>query len=91
MSTEIQASYVGIDSSRARNGEQRWIRRLPSLIIGLIVLVVIGSIFDTIFDGIMVPGENKYRSDLENLHHVRMMLASTEESLLGYAINGRLE
>jgi diguanylate cyclase (GGDEF)-like protein len=91
MSTEMQASYVRIDSSRARNGEQRWIRRLPSLIIGLIVLVVIGSIFDTIFDGIMVPGENKYRSDLENLHHVRMMLASTEEGLLGYAINGRLE
>ena len=35
--------------------------------------------------------ENKYRSDLEKLHHVRMMLASTEEGLLGYAINGRLE
>ena len=64
---------------------------LPSLIIGLIALVAIGATFDTVFDRIIGPRLDNYRSELAKLHHARMALADTEEGLLGYAINGRLE
>ena len=64
---------------------------LPSLIIGLIALVAIGATFDTVFDRIIGPRLDNYRSELAKLHHARMVLADTEEGLLGYAINGRLE
>ena len=64
---------------------------LPSLIVGLIALVAIGATFDTVFDRIIGPRLDNYRSELAKLHHARMALADTEEGLLGYAINGRLE
>ena len=64
---------------------------LPSLIIGLIALVALGATFDTVFDRIIGPRLDNYRSELAKLHHARMALADTEEGLLGYAINGRLE
>jgi diguanylate cyclase (GGDEF)-like protein len=87
----MQASYVRTEPQSARNSQERWIRRLPSLIIGLIALVALGSIFDNTFDAVMVPRLDNYRSELAKLHHVRMVLADTEKGLLGYAINGRLE
>ncbi len=64
---------------------------LPSLIIGLIALVAIGSVVDTSFDRIMGPRLDNYRSQLAKLHHVQMVLSDAQEALLGYAISGRLE
>ena len=64
---------------------------LPSLIIGLIALVAIGSVVHTSFDRIMGPRLNNYRSQLAKLHHVQMVLSDAQEALLGYAISGRLE
>jgi len=64
---------------------------LPSLIIGLIALVAIGSVVATSFDRIMGPRLNNYRSQLATLHHVQMLLSDAQGALLGYAISGRLE
>jgi diguanylate cyclase (GGDEF)-like protein len=64
---------------------------LPLLIIGLIALVAIGSVFDTIFDRIMGPRMDNYRSELANLRHIQMVLSDTQEGLLGYALSGRPE
>ena len=64
---------------------------LPSLIIGLIALVAIGSVVHTSFDRIMGPRLNNYRSQLAKLHHVQMVLSDAQGALLGYAISGRLE
>jgi hypothetical protein len=55
---------------------------LPLLIVGLIVLVVIGSVFDTGFDRIMGPRLDNDRSELAKLHHVQMALSDTQEGLL---------
>ena len=63
---------------------------LPSLIIGLIALVVIGAVFDTVFDRIIGPRVDSYRSELAKLHHVQIVLSDTEEGLLDYAMSGKL-
>lgn len=92
ISTEMQTNYVRTDAQSARSlRQQRWIRVLPSLIIGLIALVAIGSVVDTSFDRIMGPRLDNYRSQLAKLHHVQMVLSDAQEALLGYAISGRLE
>ncbi len=64
---------------------------LPSLIIGLIALLAIGSVVETSFDRIMRPRLNNYRSQLAKLHHVQTVLSDAQGALLGYAISGRLE
>jgi diguanylate cyclase (GGDEF)-like protein len=91
MSAEMQANSVRTDFSTARSQRERWIRLLPSVIIGLIALVALGSILDTVFDRIMGPRLDSYRSELAKLDNARILLAETEDGLLGYAINGRLE
>jgi len=91
MPTQTPASYVTADSRRVRGKRQRWVRRLPALIIGLIVLVALGSGFDTIFDNIVGPHQDKYRSDLAQLHHVQLVLSDARDGLQGYAISGRME
>jgi diguanylate cyclase (GGDEF)-like protein len=91
MSTEFGASYVAANFRVVRNQGQRWIRMLPSLIIGLTMLVALGSLFDTVFDNVMGHRRDKYRSDLAKLRCVQLVLSDTEESLQGYATSGRLE
>jgi diguanylate cyclase (GGDEF)-like protein len=87
----MQASYDRTDSPGARLWrQQRWIRMLPLLIIGLIALVVVGAVFDTIFDRIIGPRLDNYRSELAKLQHIQMALSDTEEGLLDYARSGRL-
>jgi diguanylate cyclase (GGDEF)-like protein len=87
----MQPNYVRTESEIARTSrQQRWIRTLPLLIVGLIALVVIGSVFDTSFDRIMGPRLDHDRSELAKLHHVQMALSDTQEGLLGYAMSGGL-
>jgi diguanylate cyclase (GGDEF)-like protein len=64
---------------------------LPSVIIGLIALVVLGSVFDTVFDRVMVPRQDGYQSNLAKLHHVQLMLSDTQDGLQRYLTGGRLE
>lgn len=91
MSTGMQASYSRTDSPGARPlRQQNWIRMLPFLVIGLIALVVIGAVFDTVFDRIIGHKLDKYRSELAKLQHVQMVLSDTEVGILDYAISGRL-
>jgi diguanylate cyclase (GGDEF)-like protein len=91
MPTETRASPVTAASQGAASQRQRWIRILPSVIIGLIVLVVLGSIFDTTFDRVMVPREDRYRSNLAKLHGVQLVLSDAQGGLQGYVISGHLE
>ena len=87
----MQVSYGRTDYQIPRTErQQRWIRMLPSLIIGLIALVVIGAVFDTVFDRIIGPRVDSYRSELAKLHHVQIVLSDTEEGLLDYAMSGKL-
>jgi diguanylate cyclase (GGDEF)-like protein len=70
--------------------QQRWTRMLPLLVIGSIALVGVSSLFDTIFDRIMGPRLDDYRSQIAKLQHVQLLLSETQEGLLGYALNGQL-
>jgi diguanylate cyclase (GGDEF)-like protein len=88
----MQTNSVRTESHGTRGWQQqRWTRRLPSLIIGLIALVGLGSVFDASFDRIMAPRLDNYRSELTKLRHAEMVLSDTQEGLLGYAMTGRPE
>jgi hypothetical protein len=47
-------------------------------------------VFDTIFDRIIGPRLDNYRSELAKLQHIQMALSDSEEGLLDYARSGRL-
>jgi hypothetical protein len=88
----MQTNYVRTESHSTRSWQQqRWTRSLPSLIIGLIALVGLGSVFDASFDHIMAPRMDNYRSELTKLRHAEKVLSDLQEGLLGYAVTGRPE
>jgi hypothetical protein len=64
---------------------------LPLLVIGSIAIVGVSSLFDTVFDRIMGPRMDDYRSEIAKLQHVQLLLSETKEgSLLDYALNGQI-
>jgi diguanylate cyclase (GGDEF)-like protein len=61
------------------------------VIIGLIALVAIGSVLNTIFDRTIESRKDNDRSQIAKLDNIQLLLSETQESLLGYAVTGRLE
>jgi diguanylate cyclase (GGDEF)-like protein len=71
--------------------QQRWIRALPGLIIGLIVLVAIGSVFDIGFDRVQDAKKTSNQLAIEQMRRVHSALLDTENGLQRYITGGRLE
>jgi diguanylate cyclase (GGDEF)-like protein len=88
---EMRASNERIHFLSPRSWrQQRWTRMLPLLVIGLIALVGVSSLFDTIFDRVMGPRMDDLRSKTAELQHIQLLLSETQEGLLDHALNGQL-
>jgi diguanylate cyclase (GGDEF)-like protein len=91
MSIETWASAGTPNSLQSLSRQERWTRLLPALIIGLILLMAIGAVFDTIFDRIQETTRARYDSEITQVRHVQSALLDTENGLQSYVTTDRLE
>jgi diguanylate cyclase (GGDEF)-like protein len=73
------------------NRRQRWTRMLPGMIIGLIALMGLSMVVDTVFDRLQEPKAAKIQSDIEQVRLLRMALIDAEDGVRGYVISGHVE
>jgi diguanylate cyclase (GGDEF)-like protein len=64
---------------------------LPAMIVGLIVLVAAGSVFDVIFDRTQEVKQTGRQSEITQVRLAHSALLETENGLQRYVISGRLE
>jgi diguanylate cyclase (GGDEF)-like protein len=81
----------GGDASERLLRRQRWTRRLPAFIVGLIAVMGISMVVDIAFDHVQKGNEAGLQSDIEQVRLLQMALIDAEDGAQGYLKSGRLE
>jgi diguanylate cyclase (GGDEF)-like protein len=90
MSVETWASSSTSISLKSLRHQQRRTRVLPALIVGLIVLVAAGSVFDVTFDRAQEVKQAASQLIIAQVRLVHSALLDTENGLQRYVASGRL-
>jgi diguanylate cyclase (GGDEF)-like protein len=91
MSIAAWASLSNSNPLQSLSHQQRWTRVLPVLIVGLILLVAIGAVFDIAFDTYHEGKQTRYQSEIAQVRLAQSALLDSENGFLSYVTSGRLE
>lgn len=85
---ETWADRTSTAFAQSSGRSQRWIRRLPALIIGLIALIGVSTVIDMVHDRMSSGTVVLYETNLSQARGLQAALVDAETSVRGYVLSG---